>query len=224
MKCEEYRLLMMDLMYEEIEDADRQRLETHLAQCAECRAELARLQSTVSTLSEWEDVDPQLNLTFVNEPKRSLWGWLPRFRPGQWIKGVGFAMAGLLLILSVSNTRIQVRDGAFTMQLGLFGTPATEPVANFVTAEQIEEYNSQNMTLFTQLLEEYSRQNKMETVMLLDGLYDEIENNRKKDLQLVSRTLEDVHYGTAQRLDRTDQALGTLIRYVNMQTQSQNQR
>ncbi|MCK4689217.1 MAG: hypothetical protein KAT41_02855, partial [Candidatus Marinimicrobia bacterium] len=93
-----------------------------------------------------------------------------------------------------------------------------EQVSGKVTKMDLEELRRDNLNLVSHLFEEYSRQQRVETVMLFDEFNKDIEHKRQTDLRLVSGVLQQVHYGAEQRLDRTDKALSSLIHYVNMQT------
>lgn len=220
MKCEDYKMLMLDALYDEIGAEDQTGLEQHLESCAECAAEFAHLKATAGVLEQWPDVDPKVNLTFVQE-RQSAWGGIRgKLNPGRIMAGLGIACASFLLLLSLAKTRIQVQDGRFSLEMGLFGK-TQQPAANYATADDIEALRNENIALVSQLMEEYSRKNKVETVMLLNEMNKEIEQNRGQDMKLVSRSLEQLHYGANQRQDRTDQALGALIKYVNYKQQGQ---
>ncbi|MFA4839983.1 MAG: hypothetical protein WC703_10965, partial [Candidatus Neomarinimicrobiota bacterium] len=77
---------------------------------------------------------------------------------------------------------------------------------------------SENLKAFAQILDEYAKKDKIETVTLVSELYKEVERNRQSDLKLVSSAVEQVHYGAQRRSDETDRAIGSLIRYVNLQS------
>jgi len=77
----------------------------------------------------------------------------------------------------------------------------------------------ENYQMVATILDEYAKRNKIETAVMFNKFYDELDKQRQNDLRLVSNAVEQVQYGTTQRLQRTDQTLGTLIEYVNMQNQ-----
>lgn len=75
------------LAYGELRDADLERLETHLAGCAACRAELARLETSRAALD--------LALPPAAAPARS--------RRVRWI-AAGLAAAAVLAVVVLKNT------------------------------------------------------------------------------------------------------------------------
>ncbi len=222
MKCEDFKLLMIDLMYDEISPDDRGKLENHLKSCKSCKEKFSALKATSNTLKRWEDIEPKVNLTFVNESKNFFAGFVEKIRPVRILYGLGIACASILIILSVANTNISVKDGNFNLQMSLFKTSPGEQERGKVTKMDLEELRRENINLVSNLLEEYSKQQRVETAMLFDEFYKNIEYKRQTDLKFVSSALQQVHYGAEQRLDQTDRALSSLIRYVNVQAQSGN--
>lgn len=218
MKCDDFKLLMIDTIYEEISKEDHTKLDKHLKKCKGCRAEFASLKAISRTLQKWEEVEPKVNLTFVKETKSWIGDFIEKLRPVRILYGLGIAFASLLIILSIANTSISYKDGDFGLQMSLFKTSPEEQVSGKVTKMDLEELRRDNLNLVSHLLEEYSRQQRVETVMLIDEFYKNTEYKRLTDLRFVSGALQQVHYGAEQRLDRTDKALSSLIRYVNMQT------
>ena len=67
MKCDQMHSLMIDYLYDEISDKNRGILESHLATCEKCSAEINTLKSTSKILQKWEDVEPDFNLVMVSE-------------------------------------------------------------------------------------------------------------------------------------------------------------
>jgi len=222
MKCEDFKLLMIDYLYDEISTDNRSKLENHLKSCKSCQEKLSVLKATSNTLKKWEDVDPKVNLTFVNESKTFFAGLIEKIRPVKILYGLGIACASLLIILSIANTSIRIKDGNFDLQMSLFKSSSEEQVNGKVTKTDVEELRRENINLVSNLLEEYSKQQRVETAMLFDEFYKNIEYKRQTDLRFVSSALQQVHYGAEQRLDQTDRALSSLIRYVNVQAQSGN--
>ncbi|MBL7136001.1 MAG: zf-HC2 domain-containing protein [Candidatus Marinimicrobia bacterium] len=218
MKCEDFKLIMIDYIYDETSPGNRTELENHLKGCESCQEKFSVLKATSNMLRKWEDVEPKVNLTFVNESKNFFAGFIEKLRPVKILYGLGIAFASLLIILSIANTSISYKDGDFGLQMSLFKISPKEQVSGIVTKMDLEDLRRDNLNLVSHLFEEYSRQQRIETVMLFDEFNKDIEHKRQTDLRLVSGVLQQVHYGAEQRLDRTDKALSSLIHYVNMQT------
>jgi len=221
MKCEEYRLLMMDAIYDEITRDDLKILKNHLGKCSECRTKFATLKATTQTLAQWPDVEPGVNLTFVTQPASRLGELLKQLKSYKTPYRLGLALATALVLLALINTRIHIGQGQFDFESSLLGQKSQPPTTNLATQTDLDNLRQENYQLVTAILEEYSRRSKIETAVMLDAFYNEIERKRQNDLRLVSNAMAQVQYGTTRRIDQTDRALGTLIQYVNLQNQEQ---
>jgi len=219
MKCEDYRLLMMDALYDEISGKDKKALEAHLQSCSACREKYHALQATTQRLEKWEDAEPRVNLTFVSQPASHLTDFFNNLKTWKLLLRLGIAAASLLFLLSLFNTKIQYADGQFSFETSLFQRGAQIPATELVTQADLDNLRRENYQMVAVVLDEYAKRNKIETAVLLDQLYTELEKQRQHDLRLVSNAVEQIQYGTSQRLERTDRTLGTLIEYVNMQSQ-----
>lgn len=217
MKCEDIRLLMMEALYDEISAADKQILNTHLESCSGCRQKYAALQVTVHTLEKWEDVEPRVNLTFVKQPVMRFSALIERLKSWTLPARLGAAVAALLLLLALFNTSIRFSDGGFAFETGLFNHKRIDP-ADFATKSDLEQLRRENYQLVSAVIEEYDKRNRIETAVMLDQFYDELERQRKEDLRLVGAAVDHLQYGTAQRLEQTDRTLGTLIEYISAQS------
>lgn len=221
MKCEEYRLLMMDAIYDEITQDDLKILKNHLTQCSECRTKFETLKATTQTLAQWPDVEPGVNLTFVAQPASRLTELFKSLQTYRTPYRLGLALAAALVLLALINTRIHIGQGQFDFESSLLSHKSPPQTENLVTQTDLNNLRQENYQLVTAILDEHSRRNKIETAVMLDAFYNEIERKRQNDLRLVSNAMEQVQYGTTQRIEHTDRALGTLIQYVNLQSQEQ---
>ena len=219
MKCDDYRLLMMDALYDEISADDKKELEKHIKSCAGCREKYQALQLTRNTLAGWEDTEPRVNLTFVSQPASHLSDFFQNLKTWKLPTRLGIVTASVLLLLSLFNTKIQYTDGQFAFQMSLFNPGPKIPETELVTQTDLETMRQENYQMVATILDEYSKRNKIETAVMFDRLYDELEKQRQNDMYALSNAVEQVQYGTTRRLERTDRTLGTLIEYVNMQNQ-----
>ena len=142
MKCDQIHLLIIDYLYNEISDEDNRILQSHLANCDNCRQELAALKGTSNILQKWEDVEPDFNLVMVTQKVNWFENVKEKFRklfPKP--KKAGFAFAygfvGVFLLMAVSNTEISYQQGNFNMKMALFSKGSTS-AQNQLTAQQTE--------------------------------------------------------------------------------------
>ncbi|MDZ7375477.1 MAG: zf-HC2 domain-containing protein [candidate division KSB1 bacterium] len=124
MNCEQSRSLMMDYLYDELADEDRQLLEAHVTNCRSCHQELAALRQTSAILQQWEDADPDFHLVMV-APKISFMERLkellsvPRRRLARFALGAALALMIAFIVLAIANTEISYRSGEFSFRISL---------------------------------------------------------------------------------------------------------
>jgi hypothetical protein len=141
------------LLYEDGDPAELAQTRAHLAECADCRAELEEMTSMKSLLSAWPNAANAPRMVYVNEPS----GFLARLR--RWAAGLGgsgtglghsrgsgfglglnavlkpaMAAAAVVLVFALSLTVLDVRvapDGSLQVGLGIF---SEEPTAEQLAA------------------------------------------------------------------------------------------
>ncbi|MGE0866739.1 MAG: anti-sigma factor [Vicinamibacterales bacterium] len=111
-------------LYNEIEVADRQRVEEHLRECAACESEVGALAAVRTELTQWAPPNAELGFTIVRnnsvrkdveEPAAALAAETSPNRPGQgWSSVPVWAQAlAAVLVLAVSAgvANVQVKSG-----------------------------------------------------------------------------------------------------------------
>jgi len=221
MNCEESRNLIIDYLYQELNPEDRVRFEKHLASCSACWSELSELKKVRATLGQYPDEDPHLKLTFVTEKKPIWWKMGEKIRSYKVIHNLAWVAAGFLILLSIANLHISLKDGNFNLQMSLLPSRSIAPGTAQLSSSEMERLKSENSAMLVNLLEDYARREKTERAVLLSELYRDFETKRQEDLKLVSYAMEQVHVGAQQRFSENEEALNALIRYVNFQSRQE---
>lgn len=211
MSCDELKILMMDSLYDEIAPPDAARLQEHLQSCPKCQAEFTALEATSRLLHKFPDLEPNRHFVFVQESQ----SWrhrLGNFLPARKLAyGIAIAATALLLVLTIANSDIQYQNGNLQLRLSLARpAPSSQPV--YVTQAELRQIQNDNLILIRQLFEANNLEQQQLVQRTLAQLALDLEQRRRQDLNLVARSLDNVHYGTKIRLDRTDQVLNNLIR------------
>lgn len=128
---------LVTYLYGEANETARVSFERHLDNCDECRDGLTGLRRLRHDLGAWQleqIAHPEITLRRSRlDLIRELMGAFP-----VWVRGaafVGAAAAMLLASLSLAGTRINLKDGDFTISFGRTGNPA--PLAPAVSSEEI---------------------------------------------------------------------------------------
>ena len=67
MKCEQIRTLIMDYLYDELSEDNREAFTSHLGHCNECREEVESLKVTSGILKQWSEVEDDIRVIAVEE-------------------------------------------------------------------------------------------------------------------------------------------------------------
>ncbi len=219
MKCEQYRLLLIEKLYDAISPENASKLNQHLQECDECRREYSRLQATTHTLRQWEDVTPEVNLTFVQDSSHG-WGHIrEKIKSMALLPKLVWGFGILLVLLSLASISIRVEEGRFHLSLGIFNRVPAIPPEQLITQAEFEQRQRENIEMIAQMLDEYARKDQIQTAVMVNDVYKELEAKRKQDLQLLTNSLQPVHYYSAQQFNQTERQLRSLIQYVSYQDQ-----
>lgn len=126
---------LVSYLYDELDPATRQAVDTHLAQCAECAAEVTALGQVRSELGLWSAPDADLDFTIV---KKSDLASSNVLRPARWWNTVPVwaqaAAAVLVIAAGASIANLQIKSGpdglsvsTGWMQPAVVATPAPNP-------------------------------------------------------------------------------------------------
>jgi hypothetical protein len=223
MKCEQIQSLVMDFLYDEISEEDREIFIAHLSQCESCQKELESLKNTSHFLQQWEDIDPDFNVVMVT--KKVSWLSLIKERwvqllpkPKQIVYGLAYVAVGIFLILAIANTEISYRQGEFKMSMGLFSRPSSQEKAdNLLNQEFVEQLHQENYYLMNSLIDQSEARQRKEMAATILRLRQDFERQRVEDLNLVGFGLDNVERNTYRQIKRTDNSLNELIQLISTQ-------
>lgn len=119
--------LLVSYLYDDLGDADRATFDTHLRDCAECRAELNALRGVRADLISWSPPQPDFGFRVVREPKiPNVVAMTPRSAQAAswrawWTPAAGLAAAAMLVLAAAAGlARIEMHSGpeGFTVRTG----------------------------------------------------------------------------------------------------------
>jgi hypothetical protein len=221
MKCEEIRSLMMDYLYNELSEEDRDAFISHLAICHDCRKVAESLKTVSNILQQWEDVDTEINImpfrdnrSWILRLKDSLSSFLPS--PGKMSLGLAYGLAAIFLVLSVASTEISFKDGNFKMSMGFLSRPEQQENQNDLYVQGlIERLFNENIRLTSSLIQENEARQRKVLAYFLTALQKDFERQRYQDLNLVGYGLESIQKSTNKQIQQIDYALTELMRPDN---------
>ena len=219
MTCSELREILPDFLFGELSEEKNLAVRGHLAECADCREEVASLQQLLGVLREVPEISPAQRLVFVPQPaRRSFW---PRLRERfldvpLWRWGVRAAFAAVLAVLFILGTRMEYRDGQLTLSFGRQKAAEERPVAG-VSPELVsllKQWQSENLYLTSQLIAESEKRQQEVLAHSLQQLATQIQQQRMEDLQFVAENLLQLQKVNEVNFDRTNSLLRGLVQFA----------
>ncbi len=123
--CNDIDALMIDWLYEELDEVKSAEFDHHLAGCARCRSEVESLQQTRAAVREWPEVEPPSAVTAIllheaakhvpakrravaiaarDDDKPGLWAWLVGMMAPVVRHPAAAALATLVLVAGVAGS------------------------------------------------------------------------------------------------------------------------
>lgn len=204
MNCKDYKLLIIEDIYDEISKENKAALKSHIKSCESCQKEYNELILTVGTLKSWENESLQPTVLPFNASK-------PK-KPKNIFYKIALSAAAILLVLSLFNFNLSFNESGFNLSFSLLGSSANidNVAANILNnGSQLEQ-----IQLMVNLIEESKIKQKEEMVALLTDFYQAVEMRRQADLKVIAQGMETLQSRTNQRIDDTDQVLEDLIQYT----------
>jgi hypothetical protein len=221
--CKDIRAMLMDYIYDEISETDREAFELHLTGCTECRKEVESLTSTSGLLKKWVEPEPDIRVIAVKEKSQSNGKYTGLFRnlfscPNRFVFGSAFALLFIFMLFSIANTEISFNNGNFSMRMS-FMKPSKPPQtdeAPIKTNQLVEELVRENYQLTRALIEQSEARQEQKLAYVLSSFKKELDEERYHDLSLVQYGMRELQKNTYQQVQEIDGALNQLIRPANI--------
>ncbi len=213
MKCNEIKNTILDYLFEEIDVTARQKMDAHLNECPDCKAELREFQSTVNVMNKWEKIEPKREMVFIN-PKENLFRKLGRlfsfnsqkYSALRWARRLVLATA--ILTVLVFRTEIRYSGGQFSLTIGSNEkaelTTLSPQVMSAVNQVQEELYLTRRMV--ATLYEQYEQNRKM-YINGYDQLSKKLAQQRLFDLNYVGENFQHLQNDNRQNFARLDRMI-----------------
>lgn len=210
MKCNKTEKDIINYLYGEMSSEETEEFEKHLAECAECKAELSELKHSRELLQQISDAMPGMNLF---RPRKPWWKepfrLLPAGRAGRIGLGVAAALAALLVIGSLARLQIHYGNSSFDIKMGGVSSANTlSPIQEQQIVSKIERQNYQVLNTWLQNFQD--QQNKEFKQVLYDYSY-ALQNRQDQQFLVLGKELQQFYNHTDQRFRQTDLVLNNLI-------------
>lgn len=133
--CESQELIV-GYVYDELPPGERAAFEAHMASCAQCRGEIAELQSTRACLSLWAPPEPDLGFRVIRGGAAPA-AALPR--RSRLVPAFAFAAAAVIVLAvaaAIANIEVRYGNEGMTVRTGwVSGAPGAVPGTGDAAAE-----------------------------------------------------------------------------------------
>lgn len=225
MNEKEARILFMDYIYGEIDENQRIKLENYLEGHPELKDELEELQETSNIIRKIPVKEPAHRLIVVDPKDKNSLQWyrnaITLFTPETALAKTVLGLAAMLLIafLLASFARLQVAstDNGWTVAFGSAPAVVQQRVDEDVINELISQMRQENLLLVTTLMEESQQQNEEQLQEAVGAILEYMQEQRRRDLQLVGQGLAEIEEENYYRYLQTNETLGELIYAIHQQ-------
>jgi hypothetical protein len=199
MACEEFRDVMLDVLYGEGDAAGRRAFESHHQQCADCRDELRALRGTRRDLREWVvPARPGAARTMGAGTARA---WLPLAAAVLLGIAVGLALAGSHRRMETLTAALQEQDQRHRTEIAaLRATLAAERPASEPALEDVR-----------RLIRESEARQALVLDASLRGMAERTDALRRQDMAQVSAGLSYLEGRTGLQVARTTELMGHVL-------------
>jgi hypothetical protein len=215
--CQAARDELPALLYDDLDETLRRRVEEHLDACDECRAELDGHRRTMRLLDAWSvDTAPPKD---AGPPAQShrwrVYGWLRPVLTGAAAAVVAFAVLGVL------GADLQYEDSRLTVTIGarlspaindLQRTEAIAPVVRAVAGDELDARCEALLRILDAKLVEFGRREEQRRVLFANA----VDLRRDEDLRQQEALLQTLAEHVGAEALRTRHALDDIRTWIAM--------
>lgn len=225
---------LVSLLYEDGDPTELEEIRAHLTTCAACREEFEKLSATRELLGAWPDVVNAPSVIYVNGPAgrtgrigggkgRVGWGGFGSFLPSL----AAAAVVALLFVAAASVTRLRI-DPDGRLSIGFRGA-STADAAALVTRADLDRSLARTAA-YLEASARAARQEDRRTLLgvvdqalqdqnasvgarvssAIDSAFDEIDQRRRADLNVMLSSMNDLQVVTGTELQRMNAMLASL--------------
>lgn len=225
MNKNEARSRIMEYLYDEMNQTEKENFEQVLNENPDLRKELKEMQETKNLLGQLASDNPAEQPMFLHPGSARSSNWwdglhtalIPKTFQGRAFLAAAAVLLISFLLASFVNLTISTAGDGLTISFG--STPQTEQsgLSDEEVALLIEQVQRENAILATRLIEEAQMRQTQQFQEVMTNVVSYFEEQRMKDLRLVDNGIARLEEETYNRFRQTDEALVDLIYAINVQ-------
>lgn len=212
MNCKE--IILLDYLFEETEKNQRKKIDLHLSSCRTCSAELEELRSTVKVMNKWDGIEPKREMVFIS-PKENLFQKLSKLFSFGSQKSGALRWAGRLIVATailailIFRTEIRYSGGQFSLTIG--SDNKTELTALSPEVMTVLNKIQEDMYYMQRMVAAGDERNRKMFISGIGQLSQQIDQQRKVDLDYVGQNIQHLRNTNMYNFDRTNSLLEGII-------------
>jgi len=221
MNCKKMEEFFVDLIYEEVGKEDEELAKYHLLSCQSCTEKYNKLKETSTALGRWTEEQPEMNLVFIEEKVpivERLLGKINQFgiTPRRLVFGVVISTFMLVLFAGIMKTNAIYQNGEWQISIG-DNLNRDEAISENAVLEEFKKLHQENLVLMNNILLNSERRLREENISSVSMLASEFANQRRQDLFLIGRSINEMAQRNQDRHLQTNQLLNELYRLSSYQ-------
>ena len=216
MKCDKMELLFADLLYNELNEEEKELALEHISTCKSCTGKYKNLRETSAALGRWKEEDAEMNLIFIEEKipfferlfgKLDLIGISPR----QLVFGMITTLLLVVLFTGILRTEAIYRNGSWYISFGSSAKMENQMEESTLIAD-FKRLQQENLVFTNRLLLASEERIRNENIAVVNELANQFALLRRQDLTLIGRSINEMSQRSEGRYVRTNQLLDGLYR------------
>ena len=221
MKCDKMELLFSDLLYDELNEQEKESALEHIATCKSCEVKYKNLRETSTALGRWKEEDAKMNLLFIEEKVpflERLFGKLDLvgINPRQLVFGAAVTLVLMVLFAGIFRTEAIYRNGSWYISFGSNAKIENQMKESILLAD-FKRLQQENLLLMNRLLLASEERVRNENIAVVNNLANQFVLQRRQDLSLIGRSINEMSQRNEGRYVRTNQLLDGLYRLAAYQ-------
>ncbi|MDX1388216.1 MAG: hypothetical protein R3344_03450 [Acidobacteriota bacterium] len=205
--CEVFRERIARGLIEDLDGAEREALDDHLADCSECSREHREMHKTIDALRLLKDETPGRHFFVHPEPARSFGAF-----PPVWKAALAASILLLAAAVGLLVTRVHVRTENGVLMMSVGGTPEERwlrPLEESIVRTAVEAAREADREMAVRVGHEIMQfQDEVEGALI--QVRDELYLQRREDLGLVRDHLDLVAAYDRRQDERTDEIVAAV--------------
>ena len=221
MKCDILENKLIDYLYGELSQEERESVRQHIDECEDCRKELASLKQSRLLLNKLPVEPPPLPLTGLAEQpvhelsiKERILQLIPHSMPGRLALAAASFLLLFILAGSFAHLKLEWNQQSFVISMGTQEKAANAQLSDKEKSALINQIQQQDLQIMQTLVNTTRKQDAQFYKQMFDEYAYAIQERQSEQMKALADHINAYYMNTNSRLQLTDKALDNLIQTI----------